>query len=134
MSKLNKQGCEEVEIQFIDGELHLAELASSASIGQVDVHLWFEVIDEFTSYQSQQLTYLLEAGYSLYDALDRYQDVSIQDSTAKDYAYDLIDNCYELPSNLQMYLDYEAIARDMIINGDIAEISYHQIVTNANEF
>lgn len=134
MSKLNKLGCEEVEIQFINGETYQAELSKMASLGQCDIHLWFEVLEEFSSYQAQQLTYLLDAGYSLYDALDKYEDVSIQECTAKDYAYDLIQDCYDLPDSLAFYLDYEAIARDMQINGEISEINHDLIVTNANEF
>ena len=32
MKNLNARGCEEVEIQFIDGDDHLADLANSANI------------------------------------------------------------------------------------------------------
>jgi len=35
---------------------------------------------------------------------------------------------------LQNYIDYDAIARDMMINGEIAELEGGLIVTNANEF
>jgi hypothetical protein len=34
MKKLNARGCEEVEIQFIDGDYHLANLAKSIQIYQ----------------------------------------------------------------------------------------------------
>ena len=34
MEKLNTTGCEEVEIQFIDGEDHLVRLVEAANIGQ----------------------------------------------------------------------------------------------------
>ena len=37
MKALNKRGCEEVEIQFIDGDEHLADLAKAATIHQGDV-------------------------------------------------------------------------------------------------
>jgi antirestriction protein len=35
---------------------------------------------------------------------------------------------------LRYYIDYDAIARDMQINGEIAEIDRELIVTNAQEF
>ena len=34
MEKLNKKGCEEVEIQFINGDEHLAQLANATNIHQ----------------------------------------------------------------------------------------------------
>ncbi len=54
--------------------------------------------------------------------------------TAKDYAYDLIEETTEIPENLRSYIDYDAIARDMEINGEIVEINHDLIVTNAQEF
>ena len=36
--------------------------------------------------------------------------------------------------NLRYYIDYDAIARDMKINGEVVEIGYNMIVTNAHEF
>ncbi|MBL3591784.1 MAG: antirestriction protein ArdA [gamma proteobacterium endosymbiont of Lamellibrachia anaximandri] len=39
-----------------------------------------------------------------------------------------------MPENLQYYIDYQAIARDMKINGEIIEIERDLIVTNAHEF
>ena len=41
---------------------------------------------------------------------------------------------YRYPENLRYYIDYDAIARDMKINGEIVEIKHDLIVTNANEF
>ena len=46
MNKLNKRGCEETEIQFIDGDDQLANLANAAKIGQGDVLFWFEELDD----------------------------------------------------------------------------------------
>ena len=37
MKRLNASGSEEVEIQFIDGDEHLADLAKAATIHQGDV-------------------------------------------------------------------------------------------------
>jgi len=134
MDRLNSQNCEEVEIQFIDGESYQAELAKMASIGQGDIHLWFEVLEEFNENEAQQISYLFDLGYTIKDALDRYEDVYLYQGTAKDYACETFEECYEIPEYLQYYIDYEAIARDMIINGDITEIGYHQIIANASEF
>jgi len=134
MEKLNKKGCEEVEIQFIDGEDHLVRLADAAHIHQGNVDTWYEDLDDLDETEATQIFFLLDLGYSLSDALDRYEDVYLFNGKASDYAYDLIDETTEVPENLRYYIDYEAIARDMKINGEIVEINHDLIVTNANEF
>lgn len=134
MEKLNKKGCEEVEIQFIDGEDHLVRLADAANIGQGTVNTWFEDLDDLDETEAAQILFLCDCGYSLSDALGRYEEVSLFNGPAKDYAYDLIEETTEIPENLRYYIDYEAIARDMEINGEIVEINHDLIVTNANEF
>lgn len=134
MEKLNKRGCEEVEIQFIDGDDHLSRLADAAKIGQGDVDIWFEELDDLDDTETTQIMFLLDCGYSLSDALDRYEDVCIFNGKASDYAYDLINDTTEIPENLRFYIDYDAIARDMEINGEITEINHELIITNALDF
>ena len=64
----------------------------------------------------------------------RYEDVCLYNGTASDYAYELINETTEVPEHLSYYIDYDAIARDMKINGEIVEINHDLIVTNSNEF
>ncbi len=68
------------------------------------------------------------------DALARCEDVCLHYGTTGDYAQDLIEETTDIPENLRYYIDYEAIARDMEINGEIVEIEHKLIVTNALEF
>ena len=65
---------------------------------------------------------------------DRFEDVCLFEGTASDYASELIEETTEVPENLRYYIDYDAIARDMEINGEIVEINRDLIVTNAQEF
>ncbi len=134
MKRLNKKGCEEVEIQFIDGEEHLARLAAAATIYQGDVHHWYEDLDDLEETAAAQITFLLDLGYEISEVMDRYEDVYLFEGLAKDYAYDLINETTEIPEGLRYYIDYDAIARDMQINGEIVEIERELIVTNAHEF
>ena len=134
MRALNKRGCEEVEIQFIDGDDHLARLANAANINQCNICLWFAELDDLDETSVIQLCFLLELGYNVDEVLDRYEDVCLFEGKASDYAYDLINETTEIPESLRSYIDYDAIARDMQINGEIAEIERELIVTNAQEF
>lgn len=134
MKKLNARGCEEVEIQFIDGEDHLVQLANAANIHQDNVSLWYEELEDLDETEATQLNFLLDCGYNLNDTMDRYEEVCLHEGTAEDYAYDLIDETTEIPENLRYYIDYKAIARDMKLNGEITEINHDLIVTNAQEF
>ena len=75
MKRLNAKGIEEVEIQFIDGEDYEAKLFNAAGISQSNVYEWFEHLNDFNEYSATQITYLLELGYSLQEALDKHEDV-----------------------------------------------------------
>lgn len=134
MEKLNQKRCEEVEIQFIDGDDHLASLAKDARINQANIDLWFETLDDLDETQAQQLCYLLDRSFTLEDSLDRYEEVCIYTGSATDYAQELIEETTDIPDNLRYYIDYEAIARDMKINGEIEEIDRETIVTNGYDF
>lgn len=134
MEVLGNRGCEEVEIQLIDGEPHLCQLSRSISIGQCDIPLWFDELDDLSSEDTARITFLLDLGFSIGDALSRYEDVCLYSGIAADYAQELIEETTDIPENLRFYIDYEAIASDMKINGEIVEVERDLIVTNALEF
>ena len=135
MEKLNKLGCEEVEIQFIDGEEHLCDLTKSVGIHQGDINFWYDELEELDDNDIIRICFLLDdLGYNIKDALERYDEVYLHHGTAEDYAQELIEETTDIPENLRFYIDYEAIARDMKINGEINEIERELLVTNAYEF
>jgi antirestriction protein len=134
MEKLESRGCEEVEIQFIDGDCGLSKLASAAGIDQSTVTLWFEELDDLDTLENDQICFLLDCGHDLEDALTRHEYVNIFHGTAADYARELIEETTEIPENLRYYIDYDAIARDMGYNGEIVEIDREVIVTNPYDF
>jgi len=133
MEKLNDKGCEEVEIQFIDGDAHQPSLFRAANIDQSNISIWFEELEDLCAEDTTRVCFLLDF-MDLDDALSRFDEVYLHYGTAEDYAQELIEETTEIPSNLQYYIDYEAIARDMKINGEIIEIERDLIVTNAHEF
>ena len=134
MKRLKERGCEEVEIQLIDGEDHLARLANNANISLTDIYLWFEELDDLDETAAAQNGLLLDLGYALDEVLERYGDVCLFEGSASDYACELINDVSEVPEHLRHYIDYDAIARDTMINGEISEIERELILTNAQEF
>jgi len=133
MEQLNTKGCEEVEIQFIDGQDHEPSLFKAANIHQGNISLWFDELEDLTTDDATRLCFLLDF-LNLDDALARFDEVCLHYGSAEDYAQELIEETTQIPENLQYYIDYEAIARDMKINGEIIEIEHELIVTNAHEF
>lgn len=133
MERLNKRGCEEVEIQFIDGQAHEPGLFEAAGLHQGNINLWFEELEFLKSDDATRLCFLLDY-LDLDEALARFDEVCLHYGTAEDYAQELFEECYDIPDYLQNYIDYEAVARDMKLNGEIVEIEHDLIVTNALEF
>jgi len=74
-----------------------------------------------------------QSGSTLEDALARHEEVILFEGTPADYAAELIEECYDLPQALRSYIDHEALGRDMVLNGEIAEIRRGLTVTNASE-
>jgi len=129
-----KHICEEFEIQFIDGDN--PKLFSSAQIDQSNLKLWFEDLEIISDNDNQaiQIQYLLEIGFNLDNALSKYDGVHVYHGSASDYACEIYEECYNIPDYLIHYIDYDAISRDMIINGEITEYSHEIFITNSNEF
>lgn len=73
----------------------------------------------------------------LYDDLDtikdKIDDVCLYHGSRSDYAEELITDCYDVPSFLEFYIDYDKFGRDMEINGEINEIEHEVFVTNPQD-
>jgi len=134
MERLKKKGCEEVEIQFIESDDHLATLAKYADASQSDIDFWFENLEDLEPENVIRLCYLLDQGLDIESALEHTDAVCLYHGTAEDYAQEIIEETTDIPENLRAYIDYNAIARDMKLSGEIVEIEHALIVTNALEF
>lgn len=124
---------EEYEMQFIDGDN--PQLFKAANISQGNIDTWFDGLEDIEdgSDRGIAIRYLLSLGYSLSDALDRAEDVQIHRGAAHDYAYDLYSEI-EIPLHLINYIDYDAIARDLEMNGEVDEFGFEIYIINAQEF
>jgi antirestriction protein len=108
---------EEIELMFQDKDSELPEWAYSEN--EIDSRLWDYIdLDED---DKLKFNYLVEyLSYDIDEAFDNYQDVIFYDGmTLKTVAEELVDEGLfgEVSNNLKWYLDYEAIARDLEIDG-----------------
>ena len=63
------------------------------------------------------------------------ENACLFDGSARDYAYELIEECYNVKSIgfLANYIDYESFARDLIRSGDIIELGDNLYWTNPGD-
>lgn len=110
---------EEVAIHDYDSELF------GLSIGEYDnIQNLNELAEELESKDLEFVEAIVEAtGCDLEDAIGRqYEDaIFYKGQDLVDVAYDIIEECYDLPEFAKRYFDYEAFARDLSFDG------YHEV-------
>lgn len=127
-----KSRVEEFEIQLIEGDN--AALFYAAGINQSNLEIWFDELAHIAqdSDKGLALRYLLaHLGKSLEEALEQADDVNIYRGKLSDYAREIAEDAHGLSGFALMYFDADAYARDMEINGEVAEIEYEVYCTNA---
>lgn len=133
------RGTEEWETQVIDSDHpRIMQLAVDATPDQE----LFELADMLDDRNAPAVFYILDNDYSARCVLDardllrRADDLSLVEGSAEDYAESIVDELYNIPSQLRYYIDCEALGRDMSLNGDIATVEYDgrcYVVTNPND-
>ena len=89
------------------------------TVGEFDnVFALNDLVKESEGYDADLIAAIIACGYSLKDALDMADDVIFYPGKELiDVAYELVDECYDLPEIAQRYFDYEALARDLGLDG-----------------
>jgi len=128
---------EEFEIEFIDGDL--CQLFSACDITQCTLQKWFDEIEDLPEAEQTELFYRCDnLNQNTQEALDNLNsDGFIQQCSLSDYAYESVNesgviDC--LPETLQCYFNHEAYARDLEINGEVAEFTYDSTTYVASGF
>ena len=120
------------ELMFTDFEDFPRELYSE-SLGESD----YEKIKEYA-----ELEDTAKEGYEfLVDHMGYEHDLSIRcaenvcfsDQSPKDYAYDYIEECYDLTPWIMGHLDFQSIANELMMENCIIEWR-NQIIINGQEF
>ena len=112
------------------GSFDVSEYSSIEELAQMA-----EII---TSVDNEDSEYAISFLAGLYEDLDTIQatikDVEIFHGSRADYAQEMTECCYDVPDNLIYYVNYDAMGRDMEINGEINEVGHDVYITNAQEF
>lgn len=99
----------------------------------------FDTVDSFDNNKQTLFAFLLtEYSHSYYvSTLVNYcvENACIFEGSVSDYAYELIEDCYDLKSmgTLANYIDYNSFGRDLLLNRAIVELGYNCIWTNPND-
>lgn len=130
---------EEFEIDFINGDESEQFLFDLIKVNQANLDYYFDCVNEYSLDENQVIAgkYLLDCGHTIESILENVDNVQIYEGSASDYAYEFINDCYNLDKmmgDLANYFDYDKFANDLIYSGDIVEVGYRLFVTNANEF
>lgn len=120
------QPVEEFELQYIDGEQYA--LFKALEISQATLALWFDTFADLSGDAYLIATHLAEYGYDIERIPNKLEDFHIHHGTASDYAAESLEETADIPDYLAPYIDYDAVARDMIINGEIEEIDHQTII------
>ncbi|WP_035383106.1 antirestriction protein ArdA [Ferriphaselus sp. R-1] len=117
---------EEFEIQFIDGTSAEADLFRACSVNQANLGQFLALLDETDDHQLPALAYLCDLGYSMEQAMNSMDDVTIFHGNLSDAAEELFDECYlhQIPEHLHAYIDYDCFANDCQISGDMVEFEF----------
>lgn len=113
------QSVEEFELQFIDGEGIDAALFKALGVHQGNFPAYLEAIEEWSEDEKIKIIIAVgEAGYKFNlgeDAPDQF-DIDIYElDSLKDLAEQFAEEGLfgEIPTRIQNYLDYDALARDL---------------------
>ncbi len=116
---------EEFEIQFIDGDNY--ELFNALRVCQASLELWFADFEDLDGYDLIRATYLAEyTGYEADDIQHRLDDIHLFEGTAQEYVEQYIEDTGildQIPEHLRFYFDVERFTNDMLLGGDITEVT-----------
>ena len=124
---------EEFEIQFIDGDDIDCALATATSVNQANLARFFECIEAWDEHEKTKVIIAVgECGYRFEDKTEPDDfdiDIYYVDSL-KGLAEQFVDEGLfgDIPKQLEFYIDYEAIARDLSVDYSETTIAGQQLI------
>lgn len=127
---------EEFEIQFIDGERIDGELAQAIGINQANLADFLELVESWEDWQKiNTIIAVGDLGYAFdpQNDPDRYGIDIYWHTSLRDLAEQFVEEGLygDIPENLQFYIDYDAIARDLAVEYTETEIAGQPLIYRA---
>lgn len=130
--KLKTADFEEYEIDCIDYE-H-SEIFNALPVDESNLEEFLEFMEGKDEDDLIAIEYLAEyRSCTLGEVKDQYDDVRIFKGTPGECAEEYMSECFDIPKNLERYIDYEAFAHDCLCGGDWEEFGDY-VITNAHGF
>ena len=127
--KLSGELVEEYEIQFIDGDEIDSDLAKAWGLSQCNFAAFLEATDTWD--EDQKIRFIIavgDCGHGHDEAASNPDQIDLmyyQFDSLRELAEHFVDEGLfgsEIPENLRVYLDYDAIARDLSVDYSEVEI------------
>ena len=117
------QPVEEFEIQFIDGGQLSQEVFEAWPVTQANLTSYFDALEDWD--EEQKIRFIVAVQSGCYGADEAANDPDSFDldlyrvDSLRDLAMEFVEEGLfgEIPENIRFYLDYDAIARDLDIDG-----------------
>lgn len=116
---------EHEEIFITDYECDFMEISEYAN--PFELNIMAEKVENLSDYEVKAIKFLLKNSlvHDFNEAMERYEDVIIhENATMEDLAYEFVNDCYNLdslPAIISNNIDYEAIGREMEMDGQYFE-------------
>lgn len=119
LSASTGEDIDDMEVFVNDYETNINGLEISENSNISDLNDLAERLETLDEYDLEKLEAILEAdGGSLENALDDMDDYTFYaHMSLEDVAYEIVEECYDLPEFAQRYFDYAAFARDLGFDG-----------------
>lgn len=112
------------ELMFLDFEGFPGKWYSEGVAPPEELWDWMELSDNDKKIKAL----LVDAGINMEPA-----DAAIYEGALKDYAYDLVLDCFGLSAFAERYFDYEAFGEGLRDNGDVVELEPDVWLTNPGD-
>lgn len=119
LSASTGEDIDDMEVFVNDYETNINGLEISENSNISDLNDLAERLETLDEYDLEKLEAILEAdGGNLENALDNMDDYTYYaNMSLEDVAYEIVDECYDLPDIAQRYFDYASFARDLGYDG-----------------
>ncbi|MCE8001177.1 MAG: antirestriction protein ArdA [Rhodobiaceae bacterium] len=127
---------EEFEIQFIDGERIDCDLAKAIGINQANFRDYLDCVEAWEDWEKINVIIAVgECGYDFDGQVDPdHHGIDVYPvETMRELAEQFVDEGLfgDIPENLQFYVDYDAIARDLAVEYSEIEIAGECLIYRA---